>query len=68
MSPDVNKNKGVAETAPVSSSKKLKDQNKICGFNGIWTHELCNTGAMLYQLGFEASMEAGQVRVQFIEN
>ena len=26
----------------------------------------CNTGAMLYQLSYEASLEAGQVQVQFI--
>ena len=28
-----------------------------------WSHD---TGAMLYQLNYESSLEAGQVRVQFI--
>ena len=25
------------------------------GFNGIRTHDLCHTGAMLYQLSYEAT-------------
>ena len=32
----------------------------------MWTHDLRDTGAMLYRLSYEASPEAGQVRVQFI--
>ena len=36
------------------------------GFNGIRTHDLRDTGAMLYRLRHEASLEAGQVRAQFI--
>ena len=36
------------------------------GFNGIWTHDLHDTGAMLYQLSYEALLEACQERVQFI--
>ena len=36
------------------------------GFNVIPTHDLHDTGAMLYQLSYEASLEAGQERVQFI--
>ena len=43
-----------------------KAQKKFWGFNGIWTEDLRDTGAMLYQLSYEASPEAGQVRVQFI--
>ena len=43
-----------------------KAQKKFWGFNGIQTHDLCDTGVMLYQLSYEASWEAGQVRVQFI--
>ena len=39
-----------------------KAQKKVWGFNGIRTHELRDTGAMLYQLSYEA----GQVWVQFI--
>ena len=30
------------------------------------THDLCDTGVMLYQLSYEALQEAGQVRVPFI--
>ena len=33
------------------------------GSNGIQTHDLRDTGTMLYQLSYEASLEAGQVRV-----
>ena len=40
-------------------------QKEIWGSNGIRTHDLRDTGAMLYQLSYEASLEAGQVRVQF---
>ena len=37
-----------------------KGFNKKEGFNGIRAHNLCDTGAMLYQLSYEASLEAGQ--------
>ena len=37
-----------------------KAQKKLCGFNGIQTHDLHDTGAMLYRLSYEASPEAGQ--------
>ena len=43
-----------------------KAQKKFWGSNGIPTHDLHDTGAMLYQLSYEASLEAGQVWVQFI--
>ena len=43
-----------------------KAQKKFWGSNGIRTHELRDTGAMLYRLSYEASMGAGQFRVQFI--
>ena len=37
---------------------------KIWGFNGIWTHNPCDTGgAMLYQLSYEASSK--QVKHEF---
>ena len=36
-----------------------KAQKKFWGSNGIGTHDLCNTSAMLYQLSYEASLEAG---------
>ena len=36
------------------------------GFNGIQTHDLCDTGAMLYQLSYEAThWERGQF-IEFI--
>ena len=50
----------------VSWAVTKKAQKKFWGFNGIWTHDLRDTGAMLYRLSYEASLEAGQVRVQFI--
>ena len=43
-----------------------KAQKKFWGFNGIRTHDICDTSAMLYRLSYEALLEAGQVRVQFI--
>ena len=43
-----------------------KVQENIRGFNGIWTHYLRDTGAMLYQLSSEASLEAGQEQIQVI--
>ena len=41
-------------------------KKKFWGSNGIQTHDLRDTSAMLYELSYEASLEAGQVRVQFI--
>ena len=35
-----------------------KAQKNLKGFNGIRTHDLCDTGVMLYQLSYEVSMEA----------
>ena len=46
------------------TSESDKAQNKFWGSNGIQTHDLRNTGAMLYQLSYEVSLEAGQVRVR----
>ena len=43
-----------------------KAQKKFQGSNGIRTHHLHDIGAMLYWLSYEASLEAGQVLVQFI--
>ena len=36
------------------------------GFNGIWTYDLRDTGAMLYRLIYEALLETGQEQVQLI--
>ena len=45
-----------------------KPRKKFWGFNGIQTHDLHDTRAVLYQLSYmyEALLEAGQERVQFI--
>ena len=37
------------------SSWKEKPEKKNQGFNGIRTHDLRDTGAMLYQLSYEAT-------------
>ena len=43
-----------------------KAQEKFWGFNGIQTHDRHDTGAVFYQLSYEASLEAGQEWVQLI--
>ena len=43
-----------------------KAQKKFWGSNRIRTHDLRDTGAMLYQLSYKASLEADQVQVQFV--
>ena len=43
-----------------------KPRKNIWGFNRILTHDLHDTGAMLYQLSYEALLKAGQEPVQFI--
>ena len=43
-----------------------KAQKKFWGSKGIRTHDIRDIGAMLYQLSYEDSLEAGQVQVQFI--
>ena len=44
-----------------------KAQKKIWGFNGTRTHDLHDTGALLYQLSYMyEALEAGQEQVQFI--
>ena len=48
------------------SSEVCTADKKIWGFNGNWTHDLRDTSAMLYQLSYEASLEAGQDLVHFI--
>ena len=30
---------------------------KNSGLNGIWTHDLCDTGAVLYQLSYQANRQ-----------
>ena len=34
---------------------KKKTEKKIQGFNGIRTRDFCDTGAVLYQLNYEAT-------------
>ena len=50
----------------VTKAVTNKAQKKIWGSNGIQTHDLRRTCVMLHQLSYEASLEAGQVRVLFI--
>ena len=55
--------------AVVKQLKQLqrKPPKKLWGSNGIWNHDLRDTGRpTLYQLSYEASLEAGQEWVQFI--
>ena len=35
----------------------LKSEKQNSGLNGIQTHDLCNTGAVLYQLSYHANGE-----------
>ena len=37
----------------------VKRPEKIQDFNGVWTHDLAITGAMLYQLSYEATDVSG---------
>ena len=50
----------------VTKQLQIKLRKKFGRSNGIQTHDLPDTGAMLYHLSYESSPEAGQVRVQFI--
>ena len=50
----------------LSIGKKKPEKNQ--GFNGIRTHDLRDTGAMLYQLSYEAThWEQGQF-IEFISS
>ena len=57
------KNILVGESDPRSYEVTLavtnKAQKTFWVSNGIQTHDLCDTGAMLYQLSYEALLEAG---------
>ena len=56
-----------SESDPQLWSKGAKKaQKKFWGFNGIWTNDLHNTGAMLYQLSYEACLGVGQEWVQYL--
>ena len=39
------------------SSWKIKAWKENSGLNGIRTHDLCDTGAVLYQLRYQANWE-----------
>ena len=50
------------------SNWKEEAWKKKQGFNGIWTHDLLDTGVMLYQLSYEAThWEQGQF-IEFISS
>ena len=58
------KNDHRSEFSNLSNWKEEAWKNQ--GFNGIRTRDLCNTGAMLYQLSYEATRwERGQF-IEFI--
>ena len=40
---------------------------KIAGLNGIWTHDLCDAGVVLYKMSYKANWEQGPV-VQRADN
>ena len=53
---------------PIEAIGKKKPEKKNQGFNGIRTHDLRDTGAMLYQLSYEAThWEQGQF-IEFISS
>ena len=55
----------IAVNSNLATGKKTPDK-KNQGFNGIRTHDLRDTGAMLYQLSYEAThWEQGQF-IEFI--
>ena len=46
------------------SSCKIKAGKRNSGLNGIRTHNLCNTGAVLYKLSYQANWELVTVWVR----
>ena len=48
------------------SSCEIKACKKNSGLNGIRTHDLCDTGAVLYQLSYQAKWELVTLRVRNI--
>ena len=62
--------KNASESDPrsyeVTKAVTNKAQKTFWGSIGIQTHELRDIGLMLYQLSYEASLKAGQERVQLI--
>ena len=53
----------ILDKSLLSYKWKWSSQKKFWGSNGIWTHDLCDTGTMLYQLSYKALLESGQVQV-----
>ena len=49
----------------VTKAVEKKAKKKFWGFNGIWTHDLHDTGGTSYQLSYEGLLVVGQVWVQF---
>ena len=45
--------------AVTTQLKQLQKENlkKIQALNGIWTHDLCDAGVVLYQLSYQANWE-----------
>ena len=58
----------IAVNFPIYAIGKKKPEKKNQGFNGIRTRDLRDTGAMLYQLSYEAPhWERGQF-IEFISS
>ena len=60
----INRSERDLRSCEVAWSSYKKSPEKILSSNGIRTHDIRNTGAMLYRLSYEASTGAGQVRVE----
>ena len=52
----------------LSSWKEKPEKKKNQGFNGIPTHDLRDTGAMLYQLSYEATHWEGGQLIEFMSS
>ena len=48
------------------SSCELRQAEKISGLNGIWTHDLCDSGAVFHQLSYQANWELVIVWIRFL--
>ena len=49
----MNDHRGYIRNLAVAKGKP----EKILGLNGIWTHDLCDTGAVLYQIHIMTSSQ-----------
>ena len=57
VSQRLNRRKTLAVIHATSVVAKRKPEMKISCLNGIQTHDLCDTGAVLYQMSYQANWE-----------